>query len=68
MENNNALRLVKRFELSASDIQHCIIALLFSDYMKDHQESYQKLDDMLTEMNKLCWEGNDYTIEVVAKS
>lgn len=65
------MSITKKFELNTTDIQHCIITLIESHceggHMSEHRESYDKLMDMLTEMNKLCWVGNDYTIKITAK-
>lgn len=66
--------MVKEFKLHTYEIQRCVIALIDSHcshdgyFSKDYPETYQKLTAMLCEMNKLCWEGNDFTITVKAES
>ena len=65
--------MTKNFEMNTHDIQMLVITLIDSKctkngYLHDKPEVYNKLCDMFTEMNKLCWEGNNYTIKVSAKS
>lgn len=63
----------KEFTINTHDIQMAVIALIDSHcttgaYLNDKPEVYDRLCNMFTEMNKLCWEGNDYTIKVSAES
>lgn len=63
----------KEFTMNTNDIQMLVIALIDSKcttngYLSDKPEVYEKLSNIFTEMNKLCWEGNDYTIKVRAIS
>ena len=63
----------KEFTMNTHDIQMLVIALIDSNctkngYLSDKPEVYDKLCTIFTEMNKLCWEGNEYTVKVTAKA
>ena len=62
----------KTFTIETSAIQTAVLAFIDSHCTKDgylnrNPEHYNELMDMFCEMNKLCWEGNDYTITVSAE-
>ena len=63
----------KDFTLNTHDLQMLVITLIESScttgaYLNDKPETYEKLSHIFSEMNKLCWEGNDYQIKVSARS
>ena len=63
----------KEFMVNTSDIQMLIITLIDSyctkgAYMNDKKEVYDRLNDMFCEINKLCWEGNNYTVKLLAEA
>lgn len=51
------------FNLHTFDIQNLIIALVYArDNIKE--EDRKRLDDKLCELNRMCNEGNNYTLKV----
>lgn len=51
------------FDLHTFDIQNLIIALVYArDNIKEEDKT--RLDDKLCELNRMCNEGNNYTLKV----
>lgn len=62
----------KEFTMGTHDIQKLVIALIDSKcakggYLSDKADVYNRLCDVFCEMNKLCYEGNDYTVRVIVE-